>query len=131
MRQIIFCKAIWASLLSISEQYAFGLWTGIIALAIMTPAAVTSFQFMQRKLGKTWRKIHLLTVPAMALAVLHTVLVGPHYLMTDSPLELAEGLRTYGVIFAGMLIFLLRKQITWSKFKLSNPVKLFQKSIKV
>jgi DNA-binding NarL/FixJ family response regulator/DMSO/TMAO reductase YedYZ heme-binding membrane subunit len=125
-----FLQGNWASLALIFDQYAFGLWAGILALAIMTPAAVTSFQFMQRKLGKTWRKIHLLTLPAMALAVLHTVLVGPDYLMTDSPLELAEGLRTYGIIFAGILIFLLRKQIIWSKFKLNNLGKLFKKSIK-
>jgi DNA-binding NarL/FixJ family response regulator/DMSO/TMAO reductase YedYZ heme-binding membrane subunit len=125
-----FLQGNWASLALIFDQYAFGLWAGILALAIMTPAAVTSFQFMQRKLGKTWRKIHLLTLPAMALAVLHTVLVGPDYLMTDSPLELAEGLRTYGIIFAGIFIFLLRKQIIWSKFKLNNLGKLFKKSIK-
>jgi hypothetical protein len=31
-------------------------------------------------LGKRWRQIHLLAIPALLLATVHTVLIGSHYL---------------------------------------------------
>jgi len=47
---------------------------------LMTPAAFTSFDRIQSALGKRWRQIHLLAVPALVLAAVHTVLIGSHYL---------------------------------------------------
>lgn len=57
-----------------------GIVTGVIALLLMTPAAFTSFGRFQKLLGENWRRIHLLTVPALILAVIHTILIGSHYL---------------------------------------------------
>ena len=57
-----------------------GLLLGIAALLLMTPAALTSNDYLQRKLGKYWRKIHLLAVPALILVVMHAVFLGSHYL---------------------------------------------------
>jgi len=37
---------------------------GGLALGLMTPAALTSFDRFQSYLGKRWRQIHLLGVPA-------------------------------------------------------------------
>jgi uncharacterized protein len=56
------------------------IWLGAIALCLMIPAALTSFDRLVVKLGRYWRWIHLLTVPALVLAVVHTVLIGSHYL---------------------------------------------------
>jgi uncharacterized protein len=56
------------------------IWCGLGALACMTPAAFTSFDWMVRKLGKYWRPLHLLAVPALLLAAIHTILIGSHYL---------------------------------------------------
>jgi hypothetical protein len=53
---------------------------GMLALVLMTPAALTSFDRIQSTLGKRWRQIHLLAVPALLLAAIHTVLIGSHYL---------------------------------------------------
>ncbi|MGL5793541.1 MAG: response regulator [Waterburya sp.] len=99
--------------LAMSLKNQVGIWTGVISLAIMTPAAVTSFQFLQRKLGKRWRQIHLLTVPALALAVLHTVLIGPHY-MAEFRMEVLDYIRSYGVLAVGALVLLMRRRIFWS-----------------
>ena len=61
------------------KQHQLGILLGSFALALMTPAALTSFDRAQQVLGKHWRQIHLLTIPALLLAVIHTVLIGSHY----------------------------------------------------
>jgi DNA-binding NarL/FixJ family response regulator/DMSO/TMAO reductase YedYZ heme-binding membrane subunit len=119
-----------ATISLMSTQNKWGLWAGIISLAIMAPAAVTSFQFMQRKLGKAWRKIHLLSLPSMFLAVFHTILVGPHYLMPDAQVEVIDYSRTGAIILVGILIGLLRQRIVWSKLKLNNLGKSAKKPLK-
>jgi DNA-binding NarL/FixJ family response regulator/DMSO/TMAO reductase YedYZ heme-binding membrane subunit len=99
--------------LAMSIKNQLGLWAGIISLLIMTPAAVTSFKYFQLKLGKKWKAIHLWTVPAMALAVLHTILLGPHYL-ADFQTHFWDHLRTFGVTIIGILVLLMRRKIFWS-----------------
>lgn len=61
-------------------QHQLGMGAGTGALLLMIPAACTSFDRLQQALGKRWRQIHLLSVPAMVLAVMHAVLIGSHYL---------------------------------------------------
>ncbi len=61
-------------------KYQLGVATGAVALALITPAALTSFDSVQQSLGKLWRRIHLLSVPALILAAIHTILLGSHYL---------------------------------------------------
>lgn len=53
---------------------------GLIAFLLLTPVALTSFDKAQKTLGKYWRQIHLLSLPALILAVIHAVLIGTHYL---------------------------------------------------
>ena len=60
--------------------HRWGLWAGVAALTLMTPAALTSFDRAQQALGQRWRQIHLLTVPALVLAAIHTITIGSHYL---------------------------------------------------
>ena len=52
---------------------------GGAALLAVTPAAITSFDSLRQRLGKYWRSLHLLTIPALLLAAIHTVLIGSHY----------------------------------------------------
>ena len=108
-----------AILLAMTSQHQWGIYVGIISLLAMTPAALTSFQVWQKKLGKTWRQIHLLTVPALALAVLHTILIGPHY-MADLQLEIADSLRTYGISTMTLLVLLMRRRKFWLFLGLGN-----------
>ncbi|MEM8805979.1 MAG: sulfite exporter TauE/SafE family protein [Cyanobacteria bacterium P01_G01_bin.38] len=56
-----------------------GVWLGAISLTLMTPAALTSFDWAQRALGNRWRRLHLLSVPALVLVAGHMILVGSHY----------------------------------------------------
>jgi DMSO/TMAO reductase YedYZ heme-binding membrane subunit len=101
------------TILDMTSRHQWGIWAGIISLAAMTPAAVTSFPLLQKKLGKKWRQIHLLTIPALGLATFHTVLIGPHY-MAKLQIETLDYLRIYGITIMTLLVLLMRKQIFWS-----------------
>ncbi|NUN64491.1 sulfite exporter TauE/SafE family protein [Pseudanabaena biceps] len=61
-------------------QHQISIWLGAIAIVLMTPAALTSSDWMVAKLGKTWRYLHLLSVPALVLASIHTIAIGSNYL---------------------------------------------------
>lgn len=63
-------------------QHQASIWLGAIAIALMTPAALTSSDWMAKRLGKYWRYLHLLSVPALVLASVHTIAIGSSYLGT-------------------------------------------------
>jgi hypothetical protein len=99
--------------------HQIGIWSGIVALVLMTPAALTSFDRLQNSLGKRWRQIHLLAIPALMLAVVHTVLIGSHYL---GQLEWTWQNQLRSAI-AGILVlgvFLIRSRWLWSLFSLEK-----------
>ncbi len=55
-----------------------GMGSGMVALACLLPLALTSFdRFIAQK---WWRWVHGLAVPALVLAVIHTILMGSRYL---------------------------------------------------
>lgn len=112
----------WKTILNMSLQHQWGMWTGIIALMAITPAAVTSFKFFQKKLGNRWRQIHLLSVPALAIATMHVVLIGPHY-MAHLQVDAINHLRTYIIAIATLLVFLMRQQVFWSVLKFKKTIK--------
>lgn len=60
--------------------YQIGIAAGMMAVVLMMPAALTSTDAMADRLGDLWRKLHLLTVPALLLVGAHTILVGSNYL---------------------------------------------------
>jgi sulfite exporter TauE/SafE len=91
-------------------QHRLGMVLGILSLALMFPAAITSSDRLQQKLGKRWRKIHLLTVPGLILAVGHTVLLGSHY-WGDLQVSWDNKLRVAVVIFLTSLILLSRSSL--------------------
>jgi len=61
-------------------QHQISIWLGAIAIALMAPAALTSSDWMVAKLGKSWGYVHLLSVPALVLASVHTIVIGSNYL---------------------------------------------------
>ena len=85
-----------------NHQIAF--FTGLSAFLLLVPAAFTSTDKIRKSLGKYWRWIHLLSIPALILAVIHTVLVGTHYLgginetWINQLLVASLGLVTLGVL---------------------------------
>jgi sulfite exporter TauE/SafE len=93
-------------------QHRLGMVLGILSLVLMVPAAVTSSDRLQQKLGQRWRKIHLLTLPGMILAVGHTVLLGSHYL-GNLQVNLDSKLRVAAVVILGSLILLSRLPWLW------------------
>jgi hypothetical protein len=92
---------------------------GTIALVLMTPAALTSFDSLQKSLGKRWRQIHLFSVPALLLSTIHAVLIGSHYL---GSLELTWG-NKLATVFIGIVTLsamLVRSRFCWSKLTIEK-----------
>lgn len=61
-------------------RHQLGLVSGAIALGLMTPAALTSFDWAQTRLGRLWKGLHWLCVPALLFCAAHCFLIGTHYL---------------------------------------------------
>ncbi|XGW00569.1 MAG: sulfite exporter TauE/SafE family protein [Leptolyngbya sp. BL-A-14] len=90
-----------------------GIWAGVVAIGLMTPAALTSFDWMVKALGDRWRYIHLLGVPALILGVVHTVLVGSHYLGATE-WTIANKMLSGCVITATLIVLIMRLSWLWS-----------------
>ncbi len=92
-------------------QHRLGISTGILSLFLLFPAALTSSDRAAKILGTRWRKIHLLSVPALIFAVTHVILSGSHYL-GDLQLTLDSKIRVGLVLFFGLLVLLMRSRST-------------------
>lgn len=99
--------------------YQAGMWAGILAVALMTPAALTSFDLMVKILGKHWRHIHLLSVPALVLCTIHIVLTGSHYL-GDLEWNWANKLRVILLVVSTLGVLLVRWRFVWSLLSLER-----------
>ncbi|MGV0026789.1 urease accessory protein UreH domain-containing protein [Phormidesmis priestleyi] len=100
------------------EQQA-ALWAGVLALTFMIPAAVTSCDRMVTALGPLWRRIHLLNLPALGLAVGHTLWLGSHYFGALE--DLATRWLWVGLLVSGAIaVFLIRLRWFWSLFSLQK-----------
>ncbi|MBW4515911.1 MAG: sulfite exporter TauE/SafE family protein [Timaviella obliquedivisa GSE-PSE-MK23-08B] len=93
-------------------QHQQGIVMGGIALLLMLPLAVTSFDGAQTWLGRGWRSLHLLSIPALILGVMHTILVGSHYL---GALQLSDFNRGATVMLGaiGVMVLLIRYRWMW------------------
>jgi len=99
-----------------SHQIALGL--GAVSLGCLIPLALTSTNGMRKQLGIYWRRLHLLTIPAFLLAVLHSVIIGSHYL---GNLERTSAqLFRVGLLGIGVLLVLLLRT-RWFWHLLSHP----------
>jgi hypothetical protein len=93
-------------------QHQWGIGLGGIGLGLMAPAALTSFDWAQKKLGQSWRSIHLLTVPALIFCAAHCILTGSHYLGSLQRTWLNWG-QTIGLTIMVLGILLLRMRWIW------------------
>ncbi|NJM57698.1 MAG: sulfite exporter TauE/SafE family protein, partial [Synechococcales cyanobacterium RU_4_20] len=59
-------------------SHRLGVLLGLVAMALMAPAALTSFDQLQQH-WRPWRAVHLLTLPALGLAIAHTILLDRRY----------------------------------------------------
>jgi uncharacterized protein len=94
-------------------QHQWGIVLGTVALILMFPLALTSFDAAQKQLGTKWRSLHLLSIPALILAIFHTVLIGSHYLgalqVSGFHRHMAIGIGTIGG-----LVLLIRWRRVWT-----------------
>lgn len=100
-------------------QHQLGMIAGMVALLLMIPAAVTSCDRLQNYLGKLWRQIHLLSVPAFLLCNLHAALIGSHYL-GGFEWKLHDQLLTAVLAVVAVLVLLVRSRLFWSILSLDN-----------
>ena len=108
-------------------QHQIGMEVGILAVVLMTPAALTSFDWIQQKLGNRWRQIHLLVVPGFILAIVHTVLIGSDYLGGLKG-SWQHQLWTGALSMTALGVLLIRMRWVWALFSLerfySSPIKV-------
>lgn len=100
------------TLLFMLPSHQVGIWAGIFAMTLMIPAVFTSFDQAVQYLGAYWRKIHLLTLPALILVCIHGILIGSHYLgklAWDSDAIL----RVLLLIFFTLLVLAVRSPWIW------------------
>lgn len=96
-----------------------GMWLGMSAIVLMTPAALTSFDGMVKQLGHYWHWLHWLTVPALVLAATHTLLTGSHYFANPEPALLHYSL--IGLVAgATIAVLLVRSRWIWSVLALER-----------
>ncbi|MEO1134787.1 MAG: sulfite exporter TauE/SafE family protein, partial [Cyanobacteria bacterium J06639_1] len=61
----------WQAIAFLLPAQQVGIWLGAAAFGCMMPAALTSFDRAQKALGANWRRVHLLSVPALGLVAGH------------------------------------------------------------
>ena len=95
------------------RSHQVAVWLGAIALLLMLPLTLTSFDAAQKAMGNRWRRLHLLSVPTLILAAIHTVMVGSHYwgaLALTWQNQAQVGLLSVAVA----IVLLVRSRKTWS-----------------
>ena len=94
-------------------QHQWGVLAGVFALALLLPLALTSRNDLQRWLGSTWRTLHLLSLPALALGLTHGLLMGsPSGGL--SPVNLGQWLRIGLLVGLGLAVVLIRSRRFWA-----------------
>ncbi|NJK41591.1 MAG: sulfite exporter TauE/SafE family protein [Acaryochloridaceae cyanobacterium SU_2_1] len=94
-------------------SHQWGLWAGMIALLLLVPLALTSHDGMIKRLARGWRRLHLLAVPALMLAGIHSILIGSHYLGGWAWTG-ADQLRTGAIASLIVAILLVRCRWFWT-----------------
>ncbi len=97
----------WAFL--VPSQQA-GILAGCGSLILLLPAALTSFDRAQVYLGRNWRRLHLLGVPAVMLATSHGILTGASYLGT---VQVTFDHQVRSIIFCVVILVVLLVRWRW------------------
>jgi sulfoxide reductase heme-binding subunit YedZ len=58
------------------------LLVGVLAVLLLIPLAVTSFDYFKRKMGRNWKRLHWLMYPAAIVSMLHYALAQKGNLLT-------------------------------------------------
>ncbi|MDA0265450.1 MAG: sulfite exporter TauE/SafE family protein [Cyanobacteria bacterium] len=100
-------------------QHRWGMIAGISALMLMTPLTLTSTDRAQKRLGQAWRRLHLLSGPALLLGGLHCTLAGSSYL---GSLRWSGWPLVHTVVLGTLVVgvFLFRSRWTWQWLRLER-----------
>lgn len=100
-------------------QHQWGMVAGVIALMLMVPLTLTSTDRAQRRLGKAWRSLHLLSVPVLLLGGLHAIIAGSSYL---GSLQLRGRPLLHAGLLAGglLLVMAVRSPYCWQLLNLKQ-----------
>lgn len=100
-------------------QYQAGVWMGILALLLLLPLALTSFDAMMKRMGKRWRSLHLLSVPALVLGAVHSIAIGSTYL---GGLEWTGSHKALSILLGASVtaVLLIRTRWLWSVLSLEK-----------
>lgn len=74
-----------ASLPFLDSRHLLAVSFSGLALLILLLLAATSFDYMMRRLGPNWKRLHRWVYLAGTLVVLHALMVGSHYVDPSSP----------------------------------------------
>ncbi|CCH66337.1 Membrane protein, putative [Richelia intracellularis HH01] len=96
----------------LNPSFKWGIVIGFCGLILMIPSAITSFNSLQKKLGKWWRRVHLLSLPAIVCTFIHTLIIGSHY-FGSSRCTLENKIAITLLSIAIIIVFLLRWQRFW------------------
>lgn len=94
-----------------------GMGSGIVALVCLLLPALTSFDCFESQ--KWWRWVHGLAIPALVLAVIHTILMGTRYL-GNLDWTAANKIQTGMLLVLTLGVFLLRSRWFWSALSMSS-----------
>jgi sulfite exporter TauE/SafE len=103
----------------LTPLFQWGMVAGVCGLIFMAPVAVTSFDTLQKRLGKNWRHIHLLSLPAMIFAVIHALMIGSHY-FGSSRFTWENKVAVGFLSIATVIVLLLRNRSFWSLLSLEK-----------
>ena len=101
------------------SQHQWGIAAGVAALTLMTPLALTSFDWAQKRLGYGWRKLHLLSIPALVFCAVHSILIGSGYLGSGQMVWSHQG-QTILLVSGVIGVLLVRSRWVWSLFSLER-----------
>ena len=95
------------------------LLVGVLAVLLLIPLAVTSFDYFIRKMGKNWKRLHWLVYPAVVVSILHYGLAqkGDLFTLRGNILRpFLWGLLT--ILLLAMRIPLIRRWVSGTRRKL-------------
>ena len=100
----------WAAVTFLRPVQQVGMWAGVVAIGLLTPLALTSFDRAVRWLGNRWRSLHLASIPALLAIGLHMELAG-----ATSPIGAAPGPwgRSIPIGLGLLLVLALRMRWFW------------------
>ncbi len=96
-------------------SHQVGIWAGILAMTLMVPAVITSFDLAVVSLGSFWRQVHLLAIPGLVFSCIHIILIGSHY-FGKLTWETDAIIRVIILVVFTLLVLLLRMPWIWRLF---------------